>query len=703
MQYRPLSLPRVPRAQQLTANLIPDPVTPSAHALVATTSAHPSLLRRSRQVLDGAHFSFVTPLTIPFPYDIPSEGSEGDSSNIKPQNIESFLGRFEASAPTSGGACAPLPAGRQEATYPSARLVAFSPEAHRDCLPHLDVGDTVSWIQRQQGKEAYSSGPRVETDDTAHLYGEDQPDAAAARRAFSDWASGRALRIELESDVRDDQGTGVTFLSREEDRAANTKRALAALYQTASYGPWSLRYGGHQFGEWAGQLGDGRAVSLVETLHPDTHARCEVQLKGAGRTPYSRFADGLATLKSSTREFLASEYMAALGIPTSRALCVVSLPDVPVHRETLTTAGITMRLATSWLRIGNFELHASRHEWESSRVLGEYVSKELLGHADVVKGPGPGARPPWVRRLLYDVARRNVVTFAKWQAYGFMHGVLNTDNISLLGETIDYGPYGFMDAMSEDQVCNHSDWMHRYSYEKQPTMLCYAMDRLFDALAPLLGFEIQSESAPAPGDLSDVSRESVQDLARVAESERSDLQAYTRDELQAAWLAAWCRRLGVSVQPSAESELIEPWLDAIEGLDFTHALRTLCEWDDTQSPASWADRILARAHIAGSPIAESHSRSRLTAWFETYASWRRHDRRSAAEVQAEMRRVNPRFVLRNWITDKVGESLERHDTAFVERVRAMCARPFDAWDTPEDEALCEVRELLETRLPSCSS
>lgn len=439
--YRPLSLPRVPLAQQLTANLIPDPVTPAPAALVATPISFPSLLRRSRAVRDGAHFSYVSPLPLPFPYDIPVD-AQGDRN----EQIEQVLRTYEAPVPPHGAAhAAPIAPGRRTPPYPDARLVAFSPDTHVACVPHLDVGDAAAWIASTSGQAAVSSGPSLALDEAA-LYGEAVPGRdAEARQALSEWASGRAVSIALDPATRvgDGDGAGVHFLARDEEPERNVREALSALHASqrgsgAAHAPWSLRYGGHQFGEWAGQLGDGRAVSLVETQHPTTGARWDLQLKGAGRTPYSRFADGLATLKSSVREFLASEFMAALRIPTSRALCVVSLPT-RVERERAQPAALTLRLAASWLRIGSFEIHSDRGEWESVRVLGEYVARHLFGWADVAQGASDAPRPPWALRLVREVGERNARTWALWQAYGFMHGVLNTDNIALLGETIDYG------------------------------------------------------------------------------------------------------------------------------------------------------------------------------------------------------------------------------------------------------------------------
>ncbi|WFD21286.1 hypothetical protein MCAP1_003547 [Malassezia caprae] len=697
-RYRPLSLPRVPLAQQLTANLIPDPVTPTPAALLATPVSFPSLLRRARAVRDGAHFSYVSPLPLPFPYNIPVD-DQGDPN----EQIERVIRLYEAPVPPCGAShAAPIAPGRRSPPYPDARLVAFSPETHASCVPHLDVGDTPAWIASTSGQAAVSSGPSLALDEAA-LYGEAVHGGdAQARQALSEWASGRAVSIALEPvRVGDGDGAGVHFLARDEDPVQNVRAALAALHTPRSaYAPWSLRYGGHQFGEWAGQLGDGRAVSLVETAHPATGARWDMQLKGAGRTPYSRFADGLATLKSSVREFLASEYMAALQIPTSRALCVVSL-STRVECEREETAAVTLRLAPSWLRIGSFEIHSSRGEWESVRVLGEYVARELFGWADVAHGAGDEApRPPWALRLVAEVGARNARTWARWQAHGFMHGVLNTDNIALHGETIDYGPYGFMDVFDADRACNHSDWLHRYTYRQQPAMLVYAIERLLDALAPLIGFEEAHGRAPRPGELLAAPATDLALWTDAADAHRAHVCADVQAAMHEAWTHAWAQRLGIAHRAETIQELVDPLLDALRGLDMTLALRALCAVP-LDAPVEDAARAMVAASAPPGAACADAERA-LAAWLRTYVAWRTRDARDPDAVRASMHAHNPAFVLRNWVTDAVAERLEHaHDTAFLERVRALCARPYDVAEA--DAELCRVGVPLHAHLPSCSS
>lgn len=229
---------------------------------------------------------------------------------------------------------------------------------------------------------------------------------------------------------------------------------------------------GHQFGQWASQLGDGRAISLLSTpTTPEVRAATgfatiELQLKGAGRTPYSRFADGLAVLRSSVREYLGSETMAALGQPTSRALALIGIPDVKVRRERIEGAAIVTRMSDYWIRIGNFEIQSYRQEWESLRLLSEFAGRHVFAFSDANGPPadGPVGNRSLALHVVKESARRNALMVAGWQAYGFMHGVMNTDNIALNGACIDYGPYAFQDVFDPMHICNHSDGEGRYTF-----------------------------------------------------------------------------------------------------------------------------------------------------------------------------------------------------------------------------------------------
>ncbi len=232
--------------------------------------------------------------------------------------------------------------------------------------------------------------------------------------------------------------------------------------------PFAALYGGHQFGVWAGQLGDGRAIALGEITNKRGEP-WEIQLKGAGQTAYSRFADGRAVLRSTIREFLASEAMDALGIPTTRALAMVA-NDEQVFRESIETAAIVVRLAPSFVRFGSFEIFAARGEHDAIRILADYVIDRFY--------PECGSGDDRYVRFFEAVLQRTARLMADWQSVGFMHGVMNTDNFSILGLTLDYGPYGFMEGYEPTHICNHTDHTGRYAFDQQPGIglwNCYAL------------------------------------------------------------------------------------------------------------------------------------------------------------------------------------------------------------------------------------
>jgi len=258
--------------------------------------------------------------------------------------------------------------------------------------------------------------------------------------------------------------------SREALEAFSGNRPLAGSQPLASV------YSGHQFGVWAGQLGDGRAILLGEVDTPG--GSMELQFKGSGLTPYSRMGDGRAVLRSSIREFLCSEAMHALGIPTTRALCVTG-SDQPVRRETIETAAVVTRAAPSFIRFGHFEHFSHGNMPEQLTALTDFVIDNF--YPDCRESDNPPAA------LLGAVTKRTASLLADWQAVGFCHGVMNTDNMSILGLTIDYGPFQFLDGFNPGHICNHSDTSGRYAYNRQPQVAYWNLFALAQALLPLIG------------------------------------------------------------------------------------------------------------------------------------------------------------------------------------------------------------------------
>ena len=404
--------------------------------------------------------------------------------------------------------------------------------------------------------------------------------------------------------------------------------------------PLAAVYSGHQFGVWAGQLGDGRAHLLGEVSGADSG--WEIQLKGAGQTPYSRFADGRAVLRSSIREFLCSEAMAALGIPTTRALSVVG-SHAPVRREAIETAAVVARLAPSFIRFGSFEHWAARNKPAELRQLADYVIDRFRPECREAANP--------YAALLADVGRRTGETIAKWQAVGFMHGVMNTDNMSILGLTLDYGPFGFMDAFDAGHICNHSDDRGRYSYRSQPQIGHWNLYALGSALAALIG-----------------EPDAVQ--AAIEESYAPSFEGHFMDLMRA--------KLGLARALPGDEDVIGETFGLLQQQhpDYTQFFRRLGE---LPAQVDEATRTAADAPLRDLVI----DRDGLDAWLALWRARLGAEGRPDAERQAAMRAVNPKYVLRNWIAEAAIRAAQGGNFTEVENVLACLAKPFD--EQPEFE------------------
>jgi uncharacterized protein YdiU (UPF0061 family) len=404
--------------------------------------------------------------------------------------------------------------------------------------------------------------------------------------------------------------------------------------------PLAAVYSGHQFGVWAGQLGDGRAHLLGEVSGADSG--WEIQLKGAGQTPYSRFADGRAVLRSSIREFLCSEAMAALGIPTTRALSVVG-SHAPVRREAIETAAVVARLAPSFIRFGSFEHWAARNKPAELRQLADYVIDRFRSECREAANP--------YAALLADVGRRTGETIAKWQAVGFMHGVMNTDNMSILGLTLDYGPFGFMDAFDAGHICNHSDDRGRYSYRSQPQIGHWNLYALGSALAALIG-----------------EPDAVQ--AAIEESYAPSFEGHFMDLMRA--------KLGLARALPGDEDFIGETFGLLQQQhpDYTQFFRRLGE---LPAQVDEATRTAADAPLRDLVI----DRDGLDAWLALWRARLGAEGRPDAERQAAMRAVNPKYVLRNWIAEAAIRAAQGGNFTEVENVLACLAKPFD--EQPEFE------------------
>ncbi|HWH81263.1 MAG TPA: YdiU family protein [Burkholderiaceae bacterium] len=418
--------------------------------------------------------------------------------------------------------------------------------------------------------------------------------------------------------------------------------------------PLASVYSGHQFGVWAGQLGDGRALWLGEL---DTPAGpMELQLKGAGRTPYSRMGDGRAVLRSSIREFLGSEAMHALGIPTTRALCITG-SALPVRRETIETAAVVTRVAPSFIRFGHFEHFAHHGHPAELQQLADFVIEHHYPAGRDAANPAAA--------LLEAVARRTATLMAQWQAVGFCHGVMNTDNLSVLGLTIDYGPFGFLDAFDPGHICNHSDQQGRYAWARQPNVAFWNLHALAQALLPLIGDA---------------------DLALAS------LEPY-KAAYADAMLAAWRAKLGLAAAEDDDRALADDLLRlmATDRCDFTITFR----------------RLGAFSSAAGAPNAPVRDvfidRLAFDDWALRYAARLAREGSVDAERALRMNRTNPKFVLRNHIAEGAIRAAQAGDFAETQRVLTLLQRPFDEHDASAAPYAAFPPEWAQQLEVSCSS
>jgi uncharacterized protein YdiU (UPF0061 family) len=422
--------------------------------------------------------------------------------------------------------------------------------------------------------------------------------------------------------------------------------------------PLATVYSGHQFGVWAGQLGDGRALLLGEIETPS--GTMELQLKGSGLTPYSRMGDGRAVLRSSIREFLCSEAMHHLGIPTTRALAVVGSP-LPVRRETVETAAVVTRVAPSFLRFGHFEHFAHHAQPAALRALADHVIERWYPACREAANP--------YAALLEAVARRTASLIAAWQAVGFCHGVMNTDNLSILGLTIDYGPFGFLDGFDPGHICNHSDHQGRYAYARQPNVAFWNLHALAQAMLPLVA-----------GD-EDVS-EATGELALEA---LEPYKAVYASEMQ----GRLCAKLGLATMRDEDRELADDWLKllAAERTDFTIAWRRLAGF----TPGD-----------AG-PVRDLFiDRAAFDAWAARYAARLAAEHSVDAERALRMNRANPRYVLRNHLAENAIRAAQAGDFSETRRLLKVLERPYD--EQPEHAAYADFPPDWAQQLEvSCSS
>ena len=450
-------------------------------------------------------------------------------------------------------------------------------------------------------------------------------------------------------------------------------QVFAGNAQLPGMDPFASNYGGHQFGHWAGQLGDGRAITLGETVHT-AGERWELQLKGAGPTPYSRSADGRAVLRSSIREFLCSEAMHHLGVPTTRALSLVATGEDVVRdmfydgHPKSEPGAVVCRVAPSFLRFGHFELPSSRGEADLLRRLLDFAVRRDFPQ---LSGSGEALYAAWFAQVCTRTAR----LMAEWMRVGFTHGVMNTDNLSILGLTIDYGPYGWIDAYDPDWTPNTTDaGGRRYRFGWQPAVARWNLVRLAQAISPLFaGGEALQAGIDAYG---------------------TAYSAADRDNI--------ARKLGLAECRDDDAALIRELhalMHAAE-VDMTLWFRALMDFDPD------APMLTPLEHAFYDPAKRNAHAPQFEDWLQRYGARLRDDPSPMDTRRERMRMANPKYVLRNYLAQQVIDRAEAGDASGIAELLEVMRRPYD--EQPANERFAQkrpdwARDRAGCSMLSCSS
>ncbi|PNQ75156.1 YdiU family protein [Hanstruepera neustonica] len=410
--------------------------------------------------------------------------------------------------------------------------------------------------------------------------------------------------------------------------------------------PYAMCYGGHQFGQWAGQLGDGRAINLGEIEH--SNKSWILQLKGAGETPYSRSADGLAVLRSSIREYLCSEAMYHLGVPTTRALSLAStgdqvLRDIMYNGNPAYEKGaIVTRVAPSFLRFGNYEIFAARQDKITLKKLVDYTIIQHFQHL------GKPSKDTYVK-FFAEVSKSTLDMIVHWQRVGFVHGVMNTDNMSILGLTIDYGPYGWLEGFDFGWTPNTTDAQHkRYRYGNQPKIGLWNLYQLANALYPLV---------------------------EEAEAFESILNQYKTDfDIQS--LEMMRSKLGLQKPDTTDKLLIQDLEGTLQltETDMTIFFRNLANFK-RENPLGGLD-IVEQAFYNLTEVS-SEIRNQWNEWFVTYAERLKQEQLSDDERRQKMNLVNPKYVLRNYMAQLAIDDANKGDYGLIDELFKLLKNPYD--------------------------
>ncbi len=438
--------------------------------------------------------------------------------------------------------------------------------------------------------------------------------------------------------------------------------------------PYAMCYGGHQFGHWAGQLGDGRAINLGEVIN-QKGKRWAMQLKGAGPTPYSRNADGLAVLRSSVREFLCSEAMYHLGVPTTRALSLVTTGDQVVRdmfydgRPKSEQGAVVCRVAPSFIRFGSFEIHAARGNEQLLREMVDYTIRTDFPH---LGEPSAEVYLSWFN----EVCTKTAEMIVHWQRVGFVHGVMNTDNMSILGLTIDYGPYGWLDNYDPDWTPNTTDKEYRrYRFGHQPQIAGWNLNQLANAIYPLIG--------------------AVEPLQQA-------LQLYSHKFL-AGYHDMMAEKLGLQVfESGTDKELLEDLMAvlALTETDMTIFYRKLA---NISTEIELSDKQLL-AELQGAYYLPEELNNTIKAqiiqWLRRYIERVQQDKTDDQCRKQAMNAVNPKYVLRNYLAQLAIEKAEQGDNGMVNELLEVLRHPYN--EQPEHQSWAEKRPDWARTKAGCS-
>jgi uncharacterized protein YdiU (UPF0061 family) len=441
-------------------------------------------------------------------------------------------------------------------------------------------------------------------------------------------------------------------LSKEDAKKEDFLKVFTGNSVLPNTKPYAMCYGGHQFGNWAGQLGDGRAINLTEVEHNNAH--WALQLKGAGQTPYSRTADGLAVLRSSIREYLCSEAMHYLGVPTTRGLSLALSGD-DVLRDVLYNGNpdyekgaIVCRVSPSFLRFGNYEIFAARQDFKTLKKLVDYTIEHFFNHLN---------KPSKKTYLAFfkEVAQRTLEMIIHWQRVGFVHGVMNTDNMSILGLTIDYGPYGWLEGFDFGWTPNTTDAQHkRYRYGNQPNMGLWNLYKLANALFPLI------EDAEA--------LESILDQYKV--------------DFEAKSLKMMRSKLGLKTEDAFDATLFQDLEDnlLLTETDMTIFFRNLSNFN-IGKPSEGIE-IVKEAFYISAEITED-IKQKWDAWFQRYSERLELEQTDSKERKESMNAINPKYVLRNYMAQLAIDNADKGDYKLIDELFQLLKKPYD--EQPEHE------------------